>query len=377
MALLWADGFDHYGTSTTSRTNMLLGVYAQVQNTMGASTTNPRNGICSLTNAFADAANSLRRVFGGTKGTGGNYVGVGGAFYLTQLPSVNDAIMLMSFNDAANLPNIALFCQSDGTLTVKAHSAYSAFSSWLAANSPTVLGSSSTPAFFAGSWNHIEMKATFHNTTGRVYVYANGVNVIDTGAGGVDTVSTNFSGVSNAVEASQVEFMRCNSSSVLPWYMDDIFAWDHTGSYNNDVIGDKDVLPYYYDGDGATVQWVRNTGSNDYEMVDETVQDGDTTYLQASNASDVQEFTLGGIPSTVSDIVAVVLVNLMRKTQAGACNVRADIVETGGSASTGTDNEMTEEYQYWHDVVERNPAGSAQWTYTTLNDSKLRLTRTT
>jgi hypothetical protein len=360
MALLWMDGFDHYGTSSTGRTNMLRGVYADVDASGFPLTTNPRNSTCSWGSSAGALATGLRRVFGAAKTT----VGAAGAFWLTNLPDTADLTILMSFLDIDNVAQVSLTLETDGKLTARRGTL-----SEVQAGSATTLGQTATSVFSAGVWHHIECKYVASQTVGTFTVKVDEVEVI--AVTGADTVNT------SNVEASQVLFSRLSDTNVIPAYLDDIYAWDTSGSYNNDFIGDKDILPYYYDGDGATTAWVRNTGSTDYEAVDDTTQDGDTTYLQAATALDVEELELSTVPATVAGIVGIALINCMRKTQAGASNVTAAAVETGGAVSSGTDRPMTEEYTYYSDVIERNPVGGTPaWTATTLSAMKLRLTRT-
>jgi hypothetical protein len=358
MTMRWMDGFDHYGTGSTGRTNMLTGVYADADTNATPSTANPRNGTHSyLAN---NESVGLRRVFGTPLTT----VGVGGAFWFNNLPSVAGRTPIMAFLDGNNVNQVALVLGTDGRLSARRGTI-----DQLTALTATVLGTTTNAVITAGTWHHIECKYVASETVGTFTVKVDEVEVL--AITGADTCNT------SNVEASQVLFGRYIDNNVAPAYIDDIYCWDTDGSYNNDFIGDKDILAYWYTGDGATSAWVRNTGATDYEAVDDTTQDGDTTYLQAAAASDVEELTLSGVPSTVAGIVAIGLVNCMRKTQAGASNVTAAAVETGGAVASGTDRPMSEEYTYYLDVIERNPAaGTPAWTYTTLNTMSLRLTRT-
>jgi hypothetical protein len=360
VTMLWMDGFDHYGTSSTGRTNMLSGVYADVDASGFPTTTNPRNSTHSWGSAAGALATGLRRVLGAAKTT----CGAGGAFWLTNLPDTADLTILMSFLDADNVAQVSLTLETDGRLTARRGTL-----SQIQAGTATTLGATATSVFSAGVWHHIECKYFASETVGTFTVKVDEVEVLAiTGADTVNTLN---------VSASQVLFCRLSDTNVIPAYLDDIYAWDDAGSYNNTFVGDKDILPYWYTGDGATSAWVRNTGASDYLAVDDTVQDGDATYLQAATSGDVEELTLSGVPATVAGIVAIGLVNCMRKTQAGASNVTAAAVETGGAVSSGTDRPMTEEYAYYLDVIERNPAaGTPAWTYSTLNTMSLRLTRT-
>lgn len=362
MALLWADGFDHYGTSTTGTTNMGLAVWSAVDTYVPA-TTLPRNSICSLRTA-SQATTGARRSFGGQK----TAVGVTGAFYWTALPASDTTCRPIVLLDQSNAAQITLNVQTSGAMRV--------YRGTVATG--TLLYTTTTQVVYGGTWNHIEVywvaSSTISATDGTIEVWVNETKVIDLTAGSaVDNVNT-----SNR-ECSQVSFGLVSESATLPVYIDDVVAYDNSGTYNNvGPIGDKDVLPYYYDSDDAETDWVRNAGANDYEAVDETAQDGDTTYLEAAVAGDMSKLGLAAVPSTVDDVIGVILVNVLRKTQAGASEVTCDFEEsTGPTATSNTAHVLTQSYAYYHDVVERNPVdGTTAWNYTTLSAAKLKLTRT-
>lgn len=359
MALIFADGFDHYGTSTTGSANMLLGAWASVSAQWTPATTKPRNSLCSMAHTTSDTL-GFRRTFGTTLTT----VGVAGAFWYTSLPLLSTTVTPIQLLDNAGGAQISVNVTSAGFISVRS-----------GGSTGTQLGISAAQVISAGSWAHIECKwiasSTTSATDGTVEVYVNGTIAVNLAAN-VDNVAT-----SNR-EVSQVSYgIEADGAGVRPNYVDDVFAWDTTGSYCNSVIGDKDVLPYYYDGDEATSDWVRNTGASDFSAVNQTAQDGDTTYIEAAVLNDTEELSVAAVPSSVDGIVAVVMVNMLRKTAAGASEVTVSLVESGGAAAAGTAHVMTQSYAYYHDVVHRNPVdGTTAWTYTTLSAAKGRLKRT-
>lgn len=372
MALLWMDGFDHYGSGTvqanTGRTNMLKGAWASADTNCVVSTTKPRNGYASV--VISTTANvGMRRVFGGSYNNAA--VGVATAWYTTSLPDIANSQIVLTFTDQANDEQVSIIINTDGTIKAVAGTR----------SSTTVLGTSASPVITASTWHHIEARLICHASTGALEVRVDGVAAI----GPLTNIDTDPQGTS---EVSQAWFgLVFASGTAGPQYIDDCYAWDGTGSYNNDFIGDKDILTYYYDGDTGTQQWTPNVAVAHHLQVDDTESsqspasgnDGDTTYLQATSAGNIEELDLEAVPSTVAGIVGVQLVNMMRKTQAGASNVTAVIVEgTITAESTGTSTELGEEYAYYQEVIERNPVnGTDQWRYDTLSDCKLKLTRDT
>lgn len=362
MALLWADGFDHYGNTTTGAANMILGPYAQVNNQQPR-TTNPRNGTYSL---YCPANSYIRRVFGAAKSD----VGVGMAFYLTNLPTGASTVSLLQLADTNNIAQVSLVVGTTGTIELRR-----------GVVNGTVLETSAV-VIRAGEWIHLEVEwisnVSADSADGSVEIRVNETVVITyTG----DVVST----ASTLLECSQVRLMVVENSLATgaPHYLDDIYAWDTATDANNTIatfVGDKDVLMYAPDADGATSDWVRESDSpsaSDFSKVNEVVQDGDTTYLEATTVNDVELLGIETVPATVDGIVAAITINMMRKTEAGASAVTPAIIGGSGGVGAGSAHTLTEEYAYYHDVVELDPDTTAAWTAATLSASSLRLTRTT
>lgn len=378
MAILWADGFDHYGSSTTGMTNMLLGPWAEITTTgsgHGPQDSVVRNGPYAWKTS-TDWESRLRRVLGGPRTT----IGLACAFQIELLPNANDGLAIMQFNDAANGPQVTLVLQSTGILTIK-------LGGVLTGSPPrfggTDLVSSTVPVIAAGTWHHIEMKWVSNSVDadGADGYVAVRVNEVEAAAYNGDVCAT------ANLECSQIHLLRRATGSTgangYNLYVDDVYAWNDSGDGDNDDwIGDKDVLIFYPDADGSTDEWTALGGGTKFSEVIETEAapaagpDGDTSYIQAVNSGDIQELEVETLPTEVSGIIAVVLVNMMKKTEAGASNVTPGII-SNGSTATGTAHSMTEAYAYYHDVIANNPDGAIPWTATTLGDAKIKLHRTT
>lgn len=356
MALLWMDGFDHYGLDET---NMTDGAWAEIGGEL--STVNPRTG----THAFKfsnnqSGAGELRRVFGGAKTT----VGVGGVWWFAQLPSSNDTCRIYSFNDAANNIQVSLLLQSTGVLEVRSTSFVG-----------TSLGATASPVIVAEAYQHIECQVFISSGSplGEVEVRVNGVTVLS-----IVGVNTDPRGTG---EVSQVKLGRADSifdHGINEWYVDDVFAYDDAGSYNNDFIGDRRVLTLFPNADTAEADWSWSTGGTGYTNIDEADPNDDTDYIFANPGSspvDISEFGLDDLPAGVSTVSAVSLVTRSRKTDAGTANLQASAVSGAGTAD-GADRALTEAYTYYHDIVEVDPDTSAPFTPSAVDAMKLRVTRT-
>ena len=341
MALLWCDGFDHYGTVS----RLLDGPYADITAVSSISTSNVRTGANSLL-TFANA--SLRRVLGGAK----TFVGLGGAFYWTSLPAGNNVQRVFDFRDAGNFQQIVLYIQSTGTI-----SAY---------RNTTHLGTTATPVLTANAYQHIEAQILFSQTVGTIEVRVNGVTVLS--LSGQDTCNT------ANVECSQVT-LAGGGGSGGNCYLDDIYAYDNTGSYNNSWIGDRRVLTLFPNANTATADWTAVGAATGYECIDEANPNDDTDYINATAAGKISQFGLQNTPAGVSAISGVVMIERARKTEAGIGNTKVSIV-SGASVSAGADKPLTEIYTYRQDVFETDPATAAPFTPSGVDSLQFKVERT-
>lgn len=343
--ILWADSFDHYGLLGT---NMADGAWAQVFG--NPTTAKARTGTHSF-EMTAGPSSIMRRVFGAAKTT----AGVAMALYLPQLPSFNDGMTPIQFNDGTNAQQIRIIVESTGAIA-----AY-------AGGSSTPLGTS-TDLITANGWNHLEAKIVVDDTTGAVEVRLNGVTVLN--LSGINTDPTAAGEVSQYSSCNQ--FNRLTDGS---WYIEDVIAWDDSGSSNNDFIGDKKVFTDFPDADTADVDWIPLSGPTRFAMIDEPAPDGDASYDEADDVGDVMGVTYPDVDAAVLAISAIILVHKTRKTDAGTCNVQQTCV-SGVSSTDGLDRPMTTAYTLYHDVIETDPATSAPWTPTGANAMAHNLTRT-
>nr|WP_295378346.1 hypothetical protein [Pseudoxanthomonas sp.] len=280
------------------------------------------------------------------------------AIWLNNLPVVVQGLYLFQFRDAGNTPQVTIICDTTGTI-----SAYRG-------TTTTLLGTSASAAIVAGAYQHVEAKVVFDNVAGSVEVRVNGVTVLS--LTGVDTVAT------ASVECSQICVMNTRSASttnITGWFFDDVFAWDTSGTENNDFLGDRRVRTLFPDGNTASAGWTAVGAATGYECIDEAVPDEETTYIEAAGGTTpTSEFTLTDLPS-VGAIAAVEVVTRSRKTNAGVANLQTSMV-SGASVDVGADRPLTEVYTYRSDVSELDPATGVPWTQAAVNAAKLRIART-
>src|SRR5690606_26669577 len=121
MSIIWAEGFDHYGTTPNGGRDMMLsGAWAQFSwggggnGTVEVSTDQKRTGDYSLFlrhTAFSSTMTVARRVIGAAR----LVIGVAYGIYIPSLPLVNKQCGL-SILDASNNNIIGIMVQSDGAI---------------------------------------------------------------------------------------------------------------------------------------------------------------------------------------------------------------------------------------------------------------------
>lgn len=356
MAMIWADGFDHYGeTPNGGRDAMLAGAWAQFSAGNGTlpfvSDIQQRTGdysLCFSYNQLATDGVKARRVLGGAQ----IVVGCAMGWYFTSLPVAN-AVHGFEWRNNSNAAIVSVFVQSDGSIGI-----YSGASR-------TLVGASD-PIISAGSWQHIEGKIVCDSVVGEVEVRVNGLTVV------------HFTDLNlGALGSTQMVFGMpdLKSGTSLDYFLDDIVAWNDTGDVNNSFIGVQRVDTVFAVADTAQTDWVRNTGSSDYAAIDNVPPDGDTTYLLSDTAGDISEFTLGTLPPETEIIAGIYIPAMARLEDAGTGNIQISLV-SGGEVSEGPDQVLTTAYQYWGGVHEVDPDTDGAWTKAAVEAAILRIEKT-
>lgn len=340
MALIWADSFDHYG----SIANMLLGAYSAVDSDFSISTSQKRTGTSSLrlTPSFGEAY--VRRSLGVAKTT----VGFGLGLYCNNLPA--DDRYRISFLTNALAEVVTMRLNPTGQLV------FMRGATTLAISDPIIV---------SASFQHIEIKVIRDNVVGEIEVRVDGEVVIHNTGLNLGTVD-----ISNIVWGKYATGSDSNS-----FFFDDIFAWDTTGSYNNSFMGPQRVYTTFCDADTAVEDWTTTGAADAYQAVNNVPQDGDTTYIESSTATDKIELELPALPPEVATIAAVFVQTLGKLTAAGVGNVQTSIVN-GVAAASGPDQVLTTSYVYWPAVFAINPTTSAPFTKSQFEASKIRLEKT-
>lgn len=349
MALQWMDGFDHYGGIS----DLTAGIFAEALNNVDAtevSTANPRTGTKHFRlNTGATNTTVLRRIITGSP----TVVGVGSAFWFSELPSNNAEVAIGSVTNTSNQIMWTITLTTQGELEVRSGD-----------EDGTVLATSDESTIVPSAYQHIEIK--FDNSgSGEVEVRVN-ENVVVTGTGS----PANAGSIGNWVWRTDWSPSYGNID------LDDLFCWDNTGSTNNDYLGDRKCIRIAPDGDTATADYTTTGAASGWDAIDDTAPDDDTSYIEFDGTINAQgEFDLSDVTTDIENIAAVMWYTSMKKTDAGTSNIEI-AMGRGGSYASGADRAITTSYIFYEDVFESDPATSAQWTPANLNSATLRYERT-
>jgi hypothetical protein len=223
----------------------------------------------------------------------------------------------------------------------------------------TTLAETSGLNMAANTWYYIEFKVVIHNSTGSFEVRLNGVSKLS--GSNVDTQNTG-----NAT-ADRIELCGSNDGPNVDTYIDDLIIMDGTGSVNNAFLGDYGVKIIRPDGAGNYSQWTPSAGSN-YQNVDETLVDDDTTYNSSGTAAQKDSYTFSAVGET-GGVAGIILLATMRKDDAGSRTAR-QLTRVASTDYFGATESVLDSFQVHKQVQETNPNTAAAWTVSEIDGAE-------
>lgn len=348
MALLFIDGFDHYGIVPSNGNILRQGVYAETNlgPSGGVVATNPRTGPRALRMQMGDNDAGIRRVLvDGARDT----VGAAYAFSLTQLPTNNNSLGLFQWRNAANGIMASVWVTSTGAINIRNGGRGGA------------VVAESDPVVFAGAYQHFEAV----NGPAGLEVRINGVTVINT--------------VYVAAVAGPVGQVKLGANSypltgAIGVYMDvdDFVIWDAEGLINNDFVGDVKVYTRFPTSDGTDQDWTPSVGDDGFAMLDNVPAQDATEYVQAAALGSPPNplrstYGVGEFPEEIVAVRGVQLSTRAWKTDAGNAKIQTG-VRVNASEATGAERAISMAPVWYADVYEVNPDTASVWSLAALND---------
>lgn len=209
------------------------------------------------------------------------------------------------------------------------------------------------------TWYHIGVTYKANASTGFFSVYLDGVKILEfTGNTG-----TTINGVYVGGETGGTGGWLAEA------YVDDF--------YLNDTAGESDAPPSSYrylwsiaNGAGASTNLTPNTGSN-YQAVDDTTPDDDTTYVYATASGTKDSYTTADVTVPAGhSVVAVIPTAWVRKTDSGTDSQwKLGTRASGGTETLGSAQSLGTGYGIIFERQTTEPGGAA-WDQTKVNNSQ-------
>jgi hypothetical protein len=279
-----------------------------------------------------------------------NYLGVGftgsATIFFNSSFYVNAVIEtgLAFFYDSA-VEHLSVMLHTDGKIYV-----------YRGSDAGTLLATSTLITSF-NEWHHIEIKVTINNTTGVVIVKIDGIEFIN-----ISGVDTQNGGTANCNLVS-LGWTYSALSNVTPAYnklVGEVIIFDSAGSYFNDFQGNLACVVMPPTSDVTPNDFTPSTGADHYAMVDETVHDDDTTYLESSTNAHQEMFAPDSLPANVTALHGVVVENVSKKTDVND-NTISNVLKVNTTETVSTAAGITSDYIFNRNVYESNPDSAAAW----------------
>lgn len=342
MAILWVDGFDHYGGSTT---NLYKNRYVK----------DAGQSIYGFTSSSRTGSHALRL---------GSYsfllplisyeteIGVGYAAYASEFPFGAYYYRFLELYSSTGVVIFQVRGESTGRISINTSTNGATF---------TQAAITSQSYIRQGFWQHLEIYCKSDGGSSLAEIRFNGSTVLSS------TIT-----LPSTAGFSQIGIRGTSVNDTM--FVDDLYVWNAQGTKNNTFIGDKRVETLYPNADTAQADWTITGTVSGWDAINDATPDSDTSYIQAATASSTSTFDVTNLSISSGNIIAVQNSYLAKKTEAGTCDVRVDAV-SNSVASVGTQTSLTTEYSYFSDVHETDPNTSSDWTVTSVNSMNVKINR--
>lgn len=206
------------------------------------------------------------------------------------------------------------------------------------------------------TWYYLEVKINIADSGGLFEARVNEqVWVTFTG----DTKQTSVAGASRVIL-----YGRAADNAI-----DDLYICDGTGSSNNDYLGDCRVDTIYPNGTGVYSNFTPQGSGTNWENVDETLLDEDTSYNHSNTIDHKDSFAFTNLPAITGTIFGVQACLGARKDDAGVRVVRP-LTRIDGTDYEGGDQYLASSFLFARHLWEQNPDTSAAWTQADIDDAE-------
>lgn len=196
--------------------------------------------------------------------------------------------------------------------------------------------------------NYVELHALISDTVGTWNLYVNGISV--TSGSAADTQST----ANNDID----ELVLHGSANVLPSF-DCLYLNSNAGAapYNG-RLKDHELITKRPNGAGFQTDWTPVSAANWQDVDDSPGNDGDTTFVNAETANDIDSYTFEDVSPLTVNILSVQY-KVCARGDSGTFRQRIRSVATDELATTESFNAT---YKYHRHQSLTDPNTAAAWT---------------
>lgn len=334
MAALFCDGFDHYTAVADIAAKWTSTVPSTVINATGG-----RRGGGALK---SDNGSRVRVTLTAPSPTGATVIFGQAVGWAGGPPTTFAGIAL------ASTAHCSIGVNSNGTLSV------------YRGNGSVLLGTT-VFALQIGIYSYVEAKFLLHASAGTVEIHVNGMNWPLNGVPILTGVNT-----MGGASATFDEFFLQASSGHFNFFHDDVYVLDGSGTDNNDFLGDVRADVIYPTAAGASSQFTRSAGTDQWATIDETTPNSDTDYNESNTPTHRDSLNFPNAPVTGAVIKFIQALAYAKKTDAGGAGLKLT-TRLGGTYYDGTEQGLSTGYHYQRQIWGVKPSNGAAWVDTDIN----------
>lgn len=228
----------------------------------------------------------------------------------------------------------------------------------------TLIGASSS-TYNIGTYNYCELEVGV-GTGGTVTINLWVNNVLEFN----DTISA--CGTFSQFRIGQMNTSGSVGAGSTSTDFDDIYI-----ARDQDRLGDSAVIILSPNANATPQDWSVVGAASQYEAVANVPFD-DAQYIESTTATEQSQFELANSPGSIFAVHAIANMYRAQKDDVQDVNVQGAIILPGSPdvVVTGSDNVLTQQWNYYVDVSEQNPDTVAPWTPADLDALELRFERT-
>lgn len=344
MALIFCDSFDNYNSPAIAA----LGKWQTLTDTNSKLSITSGTGRNSTNSLKCTAPSSSGFLQGVTSAVSSIIVGF--------------ALKVDAFDATIEAPFLAFLDSSTYQLTVSVLSnGQIRFRSGRIDTGSTLSTSSASVITATNNYFYLEFQITFNSATGALVLHSNGVNVPLSASSGLNTAPSG----NNFFQTFQIGgcMPSISYSTATTYEYDDLYMLTTTGGTNTSFLGDVRIACVFPNGAGSSTQFTPNGAATNWQCVNETSEDGDTTYVSSATAGQKDLYTKQATPATTGPIFGVQFCSVARKDDAGARSI-ANTWLSGATAQDGATKALNQTYGWFLDMTESDPATGVAWTKT-------------